>query len=412
MLNDTLDTPVLDDAGQADITYDAQAFEGLDYYALDDLLSDDEKAFRDRVRAYVTKEVVPIIEGHAQAMTFPEHLMKGFGELGVLGPSIPAEYGGGGRSALAYGLAMQEVERGDSGLRSFCSVQGSLVMYPIWRYGSEDQKREWLPRLATAEAVGCFALTEPRHGSNPSGMEARAIRDGDAVILTGHKRWSTNASEADVAVVWAKDEKGEIAGFLVEMDRPGVVAPRIMDKWSLRAAITSEILFDSVRIPASNRLPGVVGLKGPLSCLTQARYGIVWGVIGAALACYDAALQHAKHRQQFGRPIGKFQLIQERLVDMAQEITKAQLLAWRLGTLKEAGRLKPQQVSLAKRNNCRMAANVARSARQILGGNGVLGMYPVMRHLMNLESVITYEGTDEVHTLIVGRDLTGLNAFS
>lgn len=392
-------------------TYDPSAYEGLDYVGLDALLTDEQRAIRDEVRAFVNAEVLPIIEEHAQAMTFPMHLAKDFARLGLLGPSLPTEYGGGGHSNITYGLMMQEIERADSGLRSFCSVQGSLVMYPIWRYGSEAQKQRWLPALAQAEAIGCFALTEPDHGSDPGGMETRATRDGDEYVITGHKRWSTNASEGDVAVVWAKDDDGEIGGFLVELDRPGVSTPRIMDKWSLRAAITSEIVLDDVRIPASNRLPEAQGLKGPLSCLTQARYGIAWGVVGAAMACYDAAIQHAINRTQFGRPIGQFQLVQERLVDMVQEITKAQLLVWRLGTLKDQDTLRPQQVSLAKRNNCQMAADVARSARQVLGGNGVLGMYPVMRHMANLESVITYEGTHEVHTLIVGRDITGLNAF-
>ncbi|NBC16338.1 MAG: acyl-CoA dehydrogenase [Bacteroidetes bacterium] len=406
------DSVAVDGATLGSATYDPAAYDGLDYVGLDDLLTDEQRAIRDEVRAFVTAEVLPLIEEHAQAMTFPMHLAKDFARLGLLGPNLPTEYGGGGHSNITYGLMMQEIERADSGLRSFCSVQGSLVMYPIWRYGSEAQKRRWLPALAQADAIGCFALTEPDHGSDPGGMETRATRDGGEYVLTGHKRWSTNASEGDVAVVWAKDDEGEIGGFLVELDRPGVSTPRIMDKWSLRAAITSEVILDEVRIPASNRLPEAQGLKGPLSCLTQARYGIAWGVIGAATACYDAALQHAKNRIQFDRPIGQFQLIQERLVDMMQEITKAQLLAWRLGTLKDQGTLRPQQVSLAKRNNCQMAADVARSARQVLGGNGVLGMYPVMRHMANLESVLTYEGTHEVHTLIVGRDITGLNAFA
>lgn len=392
-------------------TYDARAFEGLDYYAIDDLLSDAERSARDRTRDFVTREVIPVIESHAQAMSFPHDLVEAFAQEGLLGPHLPAEFGGGGQSNIVYGLMMQEIERGDSGLRSFCSVQGSLVMYPILTYGSQTQKRKWLPALAQADAIGCFGLTEPDHGSNPSGMVTRARRDGDEYVLTGHKRWATNASIADVAVIWARDDEGEIGGFLVEMDRPGVSAPRIMDKWSLRAAVTSEILLDEVRIPASNRLPGAIGLSGPLSCLSEARYGVAWGVIGAAMACFDAALQHAKNRVQFDRPIGRFQLIQERLVEMAAEITKAQLLAWRLGSLKEAGTLRPGQVSLAKRNNCRMALDVAHSARQVLGGNGILGMYPVMRHAMNLESVITYEGTHEIHTLIVGQDLTGFSAF-
>ncbi|MEL6771968.1 MAG: acyl-CoA dehydrogenase family protein [Bacteroidota bacterium] len=392
-------------------TYDPAAYDAPDHYAIDDLLTDAEKAHRDRVRAFVTAEVLPVIEEHAQAMTFPRHLAKRFAELGVIGPTIPQEYGGLGATSNTYGLMMQEVERADSGLRSFCSVMGSLVMYPIYTYGSEEQKQRWLPKLAKAEAYGCFALTEPNVGSNPNAMTTRAVKDGDEYVITGHKRWSTNASEADVCVVWAKDDDGHVGGFLVELDRPGVTAPRIMNKWSLRAAITSEVIFDGVRIPASNRLPKARGLKAPLSCLTQARFGIAWGTLGAAMACYDAAVQHATTRRQFSKPIGGHQLIQGKLADMLTEITKAQLIAWRLGVLKDAGTMRPQQVSLAKRNNCRMALDVARASRQILGGNGVLGLYPVMRHMANLESVVTYEGTDEVHTLVLGQDITGLNAF-
>ncbi len=386
-------------------------FEGLDYYDIDALLTDEQKHIRDDVRAFVTAEVEPIIEAAAHAMEFPRHLVPEFARLGLIGPVIPKEYGGGGHSNIVYGLMMQEIERGDSGLRSFCSVMGSLVMYPIWKYGSEEQRKKWLPALASGKALGCFALTEPDHGSNPSGMTTRVVRDGNGYRLTGYKRWSTNASEADVAVVWAKDDTDTVRGFLVDLHREGVRAPRIMDKWSLRAAITSEILFDDVYVSADDVLPGVKGLKGPLSCLTQARYGIAWGVVGAAMSCYDAALQHSRARRQFGRPIGGFQLVQERLTDMVQEITKAQLLNLRLGQMKDDGAMRPQHVSLAKRNNCDMALNVARSARQVLGGNGVLSMYPVMRHMMNLESVVTYEGTHEVHTLVVGMDVTGENAF-
>ncbi len=309
---------------------------------------------------------------------------------------------------------MQEVERGDSGLRSFCSVMGSLVMYPIWKYGSEEQRRRWLPDLARGEAIGCFALTEPNVGSNPQSMQTTVRRDGaDGWILSGYKRWSTNASEADVCVCWARiDGTDEVVGVLVPMDSTGVSAPRIGNKWSLRAAITSEILFDDVRITDADILPGVRGLKGPLSCLTQARFGIAWGVVGAAMACYDAALQHSEDARAVRRPIGGFQLIQERLADMVTGITTAQLLNFRLAQMKDAGTMRPQQVSLAKRHNCRMALDVCRSARQAVGGNGVLSMYPMMRHMMNLESVVTYEGTDEVHTLVVGQDVTGLNAFT
>jgi glutaryl-CoA dehydrogenase len=412
------DTPMPDaepltngEAPASSSTYDPDAFSGLDYFRLDDLLSDEEKKIRDRVRAFITEEAVPIIEDYAERREFPRHLVPQFAELGLLGPHLPEEYGGGGHNNVVYGLMMQELERCDSGLRSFCSVQGSLVMYPIWRYGSEAQKQKWLPRLAKAEAIGCFGLTEPDHGSNPGGMETRARREGDEYVLDGHKRWATNASIGDVAVVWAKDDDDTIGGFLVELDRDGVTTPPIDDTMSLRAAVTSEIKLDGVRIPASNRLPEAEGLGGPLSCLTQARYGICWGVVGAAMACYDAARQHAKNREQFDRPIGGFQLVQERLVEMVQEITKAQLLNWRLGRMKDAGTMRPQHVSLAKRNNCERALEVARSARQVLGGNGVTQMYPVMRHMANLESVITYEGTHEIHTLVVGRDVTGENAF-
>ncbi|MEM1117726.1 MAG: acyl-CoA dehydrogenase family protein [Bacteroidota bacterium] len=393
-------------------SYDPAAFAGLDFYRVDDLLTDDEKAHRERVREYVSSEVVPVIEQHAQALTFPTEVAKGLAALGVIGPTIPAAYGGLGASSVSYGLMMQEVERADSGLRSFCSVMGSLVMYPIHAYGSEEQKRRWLPKLARAEAVGCFALTEPNVGSDPGSMTTRAVRDGDHYVLTGHKRWSTNASIADVALVWVKDDAGDVRGFLVETDLPGVSTPRIMDKWSLRAAVTSEVVLDEVRVPASAMLPNIKGLKGPLSCLTQARYGIAWGVVGAAMACYDAALQHTTSRQQFGKPIAGFQLVQAQIADMLADITKAQLVGWRLGRMKDEGTMRPPHVSLAKRDNVRMALDVARTSRQLLGGNGVLGIYPVMRHMANLESVVTYEGTDEVHTLVLGLEATGIGAFS
>ena len=405
-------SPEADAASSLPETWNPEAFEALDFYDLDALLSDEATAVRDEVRAFVTEEVVPIIEEYAQRAEFPRHLISAFAEHGLLGPTAPTEYGGGGHSNIVYGLMMQELERGDSGLRSFCSVTGSLVMYPIRRYGSEAQKERWLPALAGGEAIGCFGLTEPEVGSNPAEMRTRARRDGDAWILDGHKRWSTNATIADVAVIWAKDEDDVVRGFLVETDRDGVSTPPIDDSWSLRAAVTSEVVLDDVRVPAAHRLPDAEGLGAPLSCLNQARYGICWGTIGAAMACYDAARQHAQNREQFGKPIGGFQLMQERLVDMVQEITKAQLLNWRLGTLKDAGTMRPQQVSLAKRNNCQAALEVARSARQMLGGNGVTSMYPVMRHMNNLESVVTYEGTHEVHTLVVGEDVTGLNAFT
>jgi glutaryl-CoA dehydrogenase len=404
--------PDVQDAPSPPETWSAAAFDPPDLYDLDGLLSEEALDIRDRVRAFVTEEVEPIIEEHAQRAEFPRHLIPAFAEHGLLGPTLPPAYGGGGHSSIVYGLMMQELERGDSGLRSFCSVTGSLVMYPIWQYGTEAQQERWLPALAAGDAIGCFGLTEPEVGSNPAEMQTRARRDGDGWVLDGHKRWSTNASIADVAVIWAKDEEDTVRGFLVETDREGVSTPPIDNTWSLRAAVTSEVVLDGVRLPDSARLPQVQGLKGPLSCLTQARYGICWGTIGAALACYDAARQHAQNREQFGKPIGSFQLMQERLVDMVQEITKAQLLNWRLGTLKDAGTMRPQQVSLAKRNNCQTALEVARSARQVLGGNGVTSLYPVMRHMNNLESVVTYEGTHEVHTLIVGEDITGLNAFT
>ncbi|WP_205409618.1 acyl-CoA dehydrogenase family protein [Salinibacter ruber] len=393
-------------------TWDPTAFDPPDFYDLEALLSEEARHVRDDVRTVVTEEVMPIIEKYAQRGEFPRHLISTFAEHGLLGSTLPPEYGGEGHSNIAYGLIMQELERGDSGLRSFCSVTGALVMYPIWQYGSDAQRQRWLPALANGEAIGCFGLTEPDVGSNPAEMKTRARRDGDGWVIDGHKRWSTNATIADVAVIWAKDEDDTVRGFLVETDRDGVETPPIDDSWSLRAAVTSEVVLDGVRVPDVARLPEVSGLKGPLSCLTQARYGICWGTIGAAMACFDTARQHAKNREQFGGPIGRFQLMQERLVDMVQEITKAQLLNWRLGTLKEAGTMRPQQVSLAKRNNCQTALDVARSARQVLGGNGVTSMYPVMRHMNNLESVVTYEGTHEVHTLIVGEDVTGLNAFT
>ncbi|MCS3651117.1 acyl-CoA dehydrogenase family protein [Salinibacter ruber] len=393
-------------------TWDPTAFDPPDFYDLEALLSEEARHVRDDVRTVVTEEVMPIIEKYAQRGEFPRHLISTFAEHGLLGSTLPPEYGGEGHSNIAYGLIMQELERGDSGLRSFCSVTGALVMYPIWQYGSDAQRERWLPALANGEAIGCFGLTEPDVGSNPAEMQTRARRDGDGWVIDGHKRWSTNATIADVAVIWAKDEDDTVRGFLVETDRDGVETPPIDDSWSLRAAVTSEVVLDDVRVPDAARLPEVSGLKGPLSCLTQARYGICWGTIGAAMACFDTARQHAQNREQFGGPIGRFQLMQERLVDMVQEITKAQLLNWRLGTLKEAGTMRPQQVSLAKRNNCQTALDVARSARQVLGGNGVTSMYPVMRHMNNLESVVTYEGTHEVHTLIVGEDVTGLNAFT
>lgn len=387
-------------------------YKAHDYYNIDDLLSEEHVLIRESVRSWVSKEVIPIIEDYNERAACPVHLFRKMGELGVMGPSIPVEYGGGGMDEIAYGIMMQELERGDSGIRSMASVQGSLVMYPIYRFGSEEQKKKYLPKLATAEMIGCFGLTEPDHGSNPSGMITNIREDGDSVILNGAKMWITNSPIADIAVVWAKDEDDRIRGLIVEKGTKGFTAPEIKGKWSLRASITGELVFEDVRIPKSNILPEVSGLKGPLSCLSKARYGIAWGAIGAALDCYDAALRYSLEREQFGKPIGQFQLTQKKLAEMITEITKAQLLAWRLGTLANEGKAKPAQISMAKRNNVWMALQIAREARQIHGGMGITNEYPMMRHLMNLETVLTYEGTHDVHLLITGMDVTGLNAFS
>jgi glutaryl-CoA dehydrogenase len=386
-------------------------FGGHDYYKIDDLLDEEHKMARDAVRDWVKKEVSPIIEGYAQAAKCPVHLFKGLANVGAFGPTIPTEYGGGGMDEIAYGLIMQELERGDSGIRSMASVQGSLVMYPIYKFGSEEQRRKYLPGLGSGDLIGCFGLTEPDHGSNPSGMLTKIVEDGDDVILNGSKMWITNSPLADIAVVWAKDEKGIIRGIIVEKGMPGFSAPEIKGKWSLRASITGELVFENVRVPKANILPNVQGLKGPLSCLSKARYGIAWGAIGAALDCYDSALRYSIEREQFGRPIGGFQLTQKKLAEMITEITKAQLLAWRLGTLANKGEASPAQISMAKRNNVNMAIEIAREARQIHGGMGITSEYSIMRHIMNLESVITYEGTHDIHLLITGMDITGINAF-
>lgn len=387
------------------------AFEAPDFYQIDELLTDEQRLIRDSVRAFVKKEVSPIIEACAQRAEFPRQLVPKFGELGVFGPTIPTQYGGGGLDATSYGLMMQEIERGDSGLRSCVSVQSSLVMYPIYAYGSEAQREKYLPKLASGEWLGCFGLTEPDHGSNPAGMTTRLTDAGDHYLLNGAKMWISNSPLADVAVVWAKDDTGRIRGVLVEKGMAGFSAPEIHEKWSLRASITGELVFDNVQVPKANLLPGADGLRGPLGCLDQARYGIAWGAVGAAMDCYDTARRYALERQQFGRPIAGFQLTQKKLAEMLTEITKAQLLCWRLGQLKEAGRATSAQISLAKRNNVDMALTVAREARQILGGMGITGQYPIMRHMMNLESVITYEGTHDIHLLILGAELTGLQAF-
>ncbi|MBK7911594.1 MAG: acyl-CoA dehydrogenase family protein [Bacteroidia bacterium] len=386
-------------------------FQYHDYYQVDELLSEEHKLVRDSVREWVKKEVSPIVEDYCQRAEFPRQWIKGLGEIGAFGPYIPTEYGGGGMDQIAYGLIMMELERGDSGLRSTASVQSSLVMYPIFTYGSEEQKRKYLPKLATGEMVGCFGLTEPDHGSNPAGMITNIKDKGDHYLLNGAKMWISNAPFADIAVVWAKDEEGVIRGLIVERGMAGFSTPETHGKWSLRASATGELVFDNVKVPKENLLPNVKGLKGPLGCLNSARYGIAWGAIGAALDCYDSALRYSKERIQFGRPIGGFQLTQKKLAEMITEITKAQLLCWRLGVLKNENRAKPQQISMAKRNNVNMALQIAREARQIHGGMGITGEYPIMRHMMNLESVITYEGTHDIHLLITGYDVTGINAF-
>jgi glutaryl-CoA dehydrogenase len=386
-------------------------YEHHDYYGIDELLSEDHLLARAAVRDWVKQEVSPIIEDYANRAACPTHLFKGLADIGAFGPSIPAEYGGGGMDEIAYGIIMQELERGDSGIRSMASVQGSLVMYPIYKYGSEEQRRKYLPKLGSGEFIGCFGLTEPDHGSNPSGMITTIKDDGDSVILNGAKMWITNSPVADIAVVWAKDESGKIRGVIVEKGMKGFSAPEIHGKWSLRASVTGELVFEDVRVPKANILPNVEGLKGPLGCLSKARYGIAWGAIGAALDCYDSSLRYSKERIQFDKPLGAFQLTQKKLAEMITEITKAQLLAWRLGTLANKGQATAAQISMAKRNNVDMALHIAREARQIHGGMGITGEYPIMRHMMNLESVITYEGTHDIHLLITGMDVTGINAF-
>jgi glutaryl-CoA dehydrogenase len=390
----------------------ADLFESPDYYQLDELLTEEQLMVRDAVRTYVKTEISPIIEEYAQKSEFPNQIVKQLGDLGCFGPTVPTEYGGGGLDYISYGLMMQELERGDSGVRSTASVQGSLVMFPIHAYGSEAQKQKYLPKLASGEWLGCFGLTEPDHGSNPSGMLTNIKDAGDHFILNGAKMWISNSPFAQVAVVWAKNEAGEIVGVIVERGMEGFSTPTTHNKWSLRASATGELVFDNVKVPKENILPNVKGLKGPLSCLNKARFGIAWGTIGAAMDCYDTALRYSKERVQFGRPIGGFQLQQKKLAEMVTEITKAQLLVWRLGVLMNEGRATAAQISMAKRNSCEMATNIARDARQMLGGMGITGEYSVMRHMMNLESVITYEGTHDIHLLITGMDITGFNAFT
>jgi len=386
-------------------------FESPDYYLLDELLTDEHKLIRQSIRDWVKKEVSPIIEDYAQRAEFPKHLLKGLAEIGAFGPTIPVQYGGMGLDYISYGLIMQEIERGDSGIRSTASVQGSLVMYPIYAYGSEKQKNKYLPKLATGELMGCFGLTEPDHGSDPGGMTTNFKDAGSHYLLNGAKMWISNAPFADIAIVWAKNEQGKIQGLIVERGMEGFSTPETHNKWSLRASATGELVFDNVKVPKENLLPDAIGLKGPLGCLNQARYGISWGALGAAMDCYHTALRYAKERKQFNKPIAAFQLQQKKLAEMITEITKAQLMVWRLGTLKNEHRATPAQISMAKRNSVETAVNIAREARQILGGMGITGEYPIMRHMTNLESVITYEGTHDIHLLITGMDITGEDAF-
>jgi glutaryl-CoA dehydrogenase len=386
-------------------------FESPDYYLLDELLTEEHKLIRKSVRDWVKKELSPVVEDYAQKAEFPKHLIKGLADIGAFGPTIPIEYGGAGLDYMAYGIIMQEIERGDSGIRSASSVQGSLVMYPIYTYGSEEQKQKYLPKLASGELMGCFGLTEPDHGSNPGGMVTHIKDAGNHYLLNGAKMWISNAPFADIAIVWAKDESGKIRGLIVERGMEGFTTPETHNKWSLRASATGELVFDNVRVPKEYLLPNITGLKGPLGCLNQARYGIAWGALGAAMDCYNTALRYAKQRVQFGKPIAGFQLQQKKLAEMITEITKGQLLVWRLATLKNEGRATAAQISMAKRNSVEIAINIAREARQILGGNGITGEYPIMRHMMNLESVITYEGTHDIHLLITGMDITGEDAF-
>ena len=386
-------------------------YQGVDFYKLDDLLSEEEQMVRDTVRQFVNERVNPIIDEHFEAGTFPTELIPQMADLGLLGANLPEEYGCAGMNNVAYGLVMQELEAGDSGLRSFASVQGALVMYPIFAYGSEEQKKKWLPLLAHADKIGCFGLTEPDHGSDPGGMVTRAKRTGNGWVLNGTKRWITNGTVSDIAIVWAKDDDGEIQGFIVECDSPGFQAPEIKKKLSLRASITSDLIMDDVEVGEESRLPNGVGLKSPLGCLNQARYGIAWGGIGAAMSCYDWAVHYTKGRTQFGKPIASFQLVQEKLAHILTEITKGQLLSWRLGRLKDAGKLHFAQTSLAKRNNVRVGLESARLARDLMGANGITLEYPVFRHMVNLESVYTYEGTDHMHTLILGEAITGIAAY-
>jgi len=387
-------------------------FQAPDYYNLDDLLTEENKMVRDAAREWVKRDVSPIIEQAAQDAKFPKSIIKGLAEIGAFGPYIPEEYGGAGLDQISYGLIMQEIERGDSGVRSTASVQSSLVMYPIYKYGNEEQRKKYLPKLASGEFMGCFGLTEPDHGSNPGGMVTNFKDKGDHYLLNGAKLWISNSPFADIAVVWAKNEEGRIHGLIVERGMEGFSTPETHNKWSLRASATGELIFDNVKIPKENLLPNKSGLGAPLGCLDSARFGIAWGAIGAAMDCYDTALRYSKERMQFGKPIAGFQLQQKKLAEMITEITKAQLLAWRLGVLRNEGKATSAQISMAKRNNVDMALNIAREARQVLGAMGITGDYSIMRHMMNLESVITYEGTHDIHLLITGMDITGISAFN
>lgn len=389
----------------------ASLYNPPDHYLVDELYSEEHKIVRQAVRDWVNRRVKPIIEEYYEKAQFPMELVKEMGELGAFGPFIPVEYGGAGLDHISYGLIMQELERGDSGIRSMASVQTSLVMYPIYSYGTEEQKRKYLPKLATGEIIGCFGLTEPNHGSDPGSMITRFKDMGDHYLVNGAKMWITNSSIADVFVVWAKDEEGVVKGLLLEKGMKGLTAPETHGKWSLRASVTGEIVMEDVMVPKENLLPGVKGLKGPLSCLNSARYGIAWGAVGAAMDCYDAALRYALERKQFGKPIAAFQLQQKKFAEALTEITKAQLLAWRCGSLRNEGRASAAHISMCKRNNVNMALETAREMRQVLGAMGITNDFPMMRHMMNLESVITYEGTHDIHLLITGEAATGIAAF-
>jgi len=386
-------------------------FDGVDFLELDDLLTDEHKLIRSSIRDFVKKEISPYIEDWAQKAHFPVEIIKKFGDVGAFGPQIPSEYGGGGMDYISYGLIMQEIERGDSGMRSTASVQGSLVMYPIYKFGTERQRKKYLPKLASGEMLGCFGLTEPDHGSNPSGMVTNFKDMGDYYLLNGAKMWISNSPQADIAVVWAKSEEGRIHGLIVERGMEGFTTPETHGKWSLRASCTGELVFDNVKVPKENLLTGKSGLGAPMMCLDSARFGIAWGAIGAAMDCYESARTYAADRIQFGRPIAGFQLTQKKLAEMLTEITKAQLLAWKVGKMMNEGKAKTVHISMAKRNNVEMALNIAREARQIHGGMGITGEYPIMRHMMNLESVVTYEGTHDIHLLILGQEITGIQAF-